>query len=429
MRIGVAVSTRNRPALYERNIKEWRANLPPGAVLAVVDDASDTQADVTHADLAYRFTSNVGVAVVKNKCLELLDGCEHLFLADDDTRPLVADWWQPYTASPEPHLMYQPQRLPSHWRITKTGGDRGHTSWDRPRGCLLYTHSSVLPVVGGLFVGFGRHGAEHGNWSDRIHRAGLTRWAYADITGPARFRCDDEDTRGLSTVQPSTDWRKVDPTRIPTYCDYRTQPVPVLAPRRLDRGHRDRLWRHARAAWETAGYRVVEGHHVEGPFNRSLAVNLAAELAGNWPVALVVDADALIDPERVQEALELAVETNRLVAPFTEVRELSPRGTEAVVTGVPPELAEVEKIRTAASEIQSMVLAVPRNLWEQVRGFDPGFVGWGGEDEAFWGACTKATGEPLRLDGPVFHLWHEPASRQHQRANIQRLRAQRRRLR
>lgn len=430
MKLGVALTTRNRPGLYERNIKEWRANLPPDAVLAVVDDASDPPADLSHADTSHRFDTNMGVAVAKNRCLELLvdSGVRHVFLADDDTRPVTPDWWEPYVASPEPHLMYQPLGLPSHWRITPTGGDDNHVAFDKPRGCLIYIDTNVLPVVGGMSVAFGKHGAEHGNWSDRIHTAGLTTWPYADVAGAARFRCDDEDHPGLTTGQPAA-WRKVDPARIPLFCDYRVQPVPVLAPRRLDGGHRDRLWRHARTAWETAGYRVIEGHHVEGPFNRSLAVNLAADLAGNWPVALIVDADALIDPTTAAQAIARAVESNRLCSPFTEVHELTPAGTEAVLSGASPEIADVERVRTAPSEIRSMVLAVPRNCWEQARGFDPGFVGWGGEDEAFWEACTAATGTPDRLAGPVFHLWHQPASRQHQRANIQRLTAQRRRLR
>jgi hypothetical protein len=35
-------------------------------------------------------------------------------------------------------------------------------------------------------------------------------------------------------------------------------------------------------------YRVVEGEHTEGPFNRSAAINSAAKLAGNWDVADIV---------------------------------------------------------------------------------------------------------------------------------------------
>ncbi len=83
---------------------------------------------------------------------------------------------------------------------------------------------------------------------------------------------------------------------------------------------------------------------------------------------------------------------------------------------------EPERIRTEPMVTQSVMLAVPRNLWEQVRGFDPVHNGWGGEDNSFWRACEIATGEPLRIPGPAFTLWHEPADRSNQPANAARFR-------
>ena len=57
--------------------------------------------------------------------------------------------------------------------------------------------------------------------------------------------------------------------------------VVFLVPRRADDGHRDELWRYARKRWEALfpEWPVFEGHHDVGPFNRSAAVNLAADLA------------------------------------------------------------------------------------------------------------------------------------------------------
>jgi predicted glycosyltransferase involved in capsule biosynthesis len=57
------------------------------------------------------------------------------------------------------------------------------------------------------------------------------------------------------------------------------------------------------------------------------------------------------------------------------------------------------------------MLAVPRKLWDEVGGFDERFVGWGGEDNAFWHACTVISGaEPARVPGYAYHLWHPAAS-------------------
>src|SRR5690606_10124331 len=82
-RIGVGITTHNRPEIFAKTLAEMRKHLPPGAKLVVVDDAS--KEPVAEAD--YRFEENAGIARAKNKCLELLDGCEHIFLFDDDCYP------------------------------------------------------------------------------------------------------------------------------------------------------------------------------------------------------------------------------------------------------------------------------------------------------------------------------------------------------
>src|SRR5690606_20432494 len=39
-------------------------------------------------------------------------------------------------------------------------------------------------------------------------------------------------------------------------------------------------------------------------------------------------------------------------------------------------------------------------------GQDEGFVGWGGEDVAFWAACEALLGETVRHAGVLYGLWH-----------------------
>src|SRR5690606_33114635 len=149
--------------------------------LVVVDDAS--KEPVAEAD--YRFEENAGIARAKNKCLELLDGCEHIFLFDDDCYPKVPGWEKPYIQSPEPHLAYH--YLVSEGRsrgvVARYSGDDKHEAYAQPQGCMMYAHRSVLDAVGGLDPVFGLYGHEHGDWSNRIHSAGLTTWRYADVKG------------------------------------------------------------------------------------------------------------------------------------------------------------------------------------------------------------------------------------------------------
>src|SRR5690606_37920878 len=69
-----------------------------------------------------------------------------------------------------------------------------------------------------------------------------------------------------------------------------------------------------------------------------------------------------------------------------------------------------EKVVKSKFETQSMCLAVPRAVFEAVGGFDPGYRGWGGEDNAFWHSASIVSGEPHRAPGAVYHLWHPPAN-------------------
>lgn len=420
--IGVAITTYNRRERFNETVAKWR-ELHDGP-LVVVDDGSDVAVPLsTHYDVIHH-PVNLGIAAAKNTALAALAdlSVDHMFLADDDTYPTEPNWADGYVNCPEPFLIHGFDMAPSHWTSAATRhGDL--LSWDKPRGCLIYAYRpDILPVVGGLHTAFGKHGGEHGNWADRIHAAGLTSAPHMSLYD-SPFWCADQDEAGISSIEYSQQWRHVDASRLPLFAEYRRLDVPVLVPRRDDGAHRDRLWRWTQDAFwnRQRGLRLVEGHHVEGPFNRSVALNIAAQRAGNWDVAVVADSDAWVPPEQLIEAVRLARASNRLVAAFTEVHEVGEKDTLDLLRGdVAPNHATAERVRTAPLETQSVMLAVPRNVWEQVRGFDPKHVGWGGEDNSFWQACTIATGEPLRVDGPAFTLWHEPSSREHQRTNAAR---------
>lgn len=422
MDVGVAITTYNRRERLLETVARWR-ELHDGP-LFVIDDGSDVPVPPLPGCEVIRHPQNRGISAAKNTALEALAwiSTQHAFLCDDDTYPTEPGWAKGFIDSPEPFLIHGFDMAPSHWTTAaKPHGDL--LSWDKPRGCLMYAYlPDVLPVVGGLHNAFGKHGGEHGNWADRIHAAGLTSAPHLSLSD-SPFYCADQDEADISSVDYGQQWRHVDASRLPLFADYRHQDVPVLVPRRNDNGHRDRLWRWAQDAFwnRNSGYRIVEGHHVEGPFNRSLAINLASGIAGNWDVAVVADADAWVPPEQLAEAVRLAHESNRLVAAFTEIHEVGKDDTFDLLRGdYAPNHAPATKVRTAPMETQSVMLAVPRNVWEQVRGFDPKHVGWGGEDNSFWYACTVATGQPLRVEGPAYTLWHEPATREHQRTNAAR---------
>lgn len=177
--IGVGITTRNRLEVFQRTFLEVKRRTP-NAKIVVVDDASDIP--VPEAD--YRFEENVGIARAKNKCLELLQDCDHIFLLDDDIYPLVDEWWRPYVESPEPHLMWaylKPKGEKGGPELTEMYRDDRHVYYHATRGAMLYVERRVLDVVGGMDPRFGTWGWEHVSWSDRIHSAGLTSSRYMDV--------------------------------------------------------------------------------------------------------------------------------------------------------------------------------------------------------------------------------------------------------
>lgn len=203
MKIGIGITTRNRPGRAEDTAHRIMKLMPPYEPdnwtsesidweLVVVDDASDEPVTI-EAPWVYvcRKDENLGVARAKNTCLELLDENDHIFLFDDDAYPIVENWWRPYVESPEPHLMYQfadlagPRKLGD---ITKIYDGEDHTAYSGPRGVMLYIDANVvLPAVGGLDPIYGKWGFEHGDWSNRIYHAGLTSWRYADVAGSSEL--------------------------------------------------------------------------------------------------------------------------------------------------------------------------------------------------------------------------------------------------
>ncbi|HGM5351260.1 TPA: glycosyltransferase family 2 protein [Serratia marcescens] len=189
-RIGIAISTHQRPEVLARAISQHLKHLPPGALVVVVDDGSNPAAAVPDGIQLFRHEESRGIVATKNASLEALisAGCEHLFLWDDDAWPIADGWHLPYIASPEPHLAYQfldlagPRKLQD---LAVLHADDEHVAYTGQRGVMLYYHRSAIEKVGGFDPVYGRGMYEHSDLALRIHNAGLTTWAYADVVGSA----------------------------------------------------------------------------------------------------------------------------------------------------------------------------------------------------------------------------------------------------
>lgn len=190
--LGVGITTHDRPSTLAVTLQHIRQFTAPYAKIVVVDDASQAR----ERQATFRFDRNVGIARAKNKCLELLDDCEDIFLFDDDCYPIAEQWWQPYLDSPEPHLCYTfldlagPRKMHDVHEVYR---DDRHVAFTASRGCMYYLNHRVLDVVGGYDPAYGLWGYEHGAYSNRIHSAGLTSWRFADVVDSSKlFHSMDE---------------------------------------------------------------------------------------------------------------------------------------------------------------------------------------------------------------------------------------------
>jgi hypothetical protein len=180
--------------------------------------------------------------------------------------------------------------------------------------------------------------------------------------------------------------------------------VVVLVPRRAGDPIRDANWKWCRRIWEQQGWDIYEGHH-EGPglFSASIARNRAAAAAGNWDVAIFADADTVPwDWSSVKDGVSVAHTTGRFVRPFRVYNMLDEEASRSFMeTGHIPKRG----IRRLGEAAYGGIHIVPRRLWDESKGYDERFLGWGSEDAAYEFAC-RALGGFRRLHGEVYHLWH-----------------------
>lgn len=199
-KIGIGITTHNRIEVLEQTLRNINEYAPFGAKIVIVDDASTEPVE----GATFRFETNVGIAKAKNKCFELLDDCDHIFLFDDDTYPIHPNWHIPYCESKEPHLMYIFEDFSTETKLNDTCvlyQDDQIKAFSHARGCMLYYKHICLEMAGGMDPVFGKWGWEHPQHSDRIFNLGLTTFRYMDVHNSNKlFYSADEHQEVVSTV-------------------------------------------------------------------------------------------------------------------------------------------------------------------------------------------------------------------------------------
>lgn len=187
--------------------------------------------------------------------------------------------------------------------------------------------------------------------------------------------------------------------------------VSVVVPWRDADEHRMAAWEWVAERWAETGYEVViASDERTGLFNRSAAVmHGMAKATGD--VIVVADADTWMP--RVADAVDAIRAGARWVVPHDRFVRFTEDATKQILTGTDPHTLDSPQnhderpYRQLAGShgvyTRDAVLEVP---------MDQRFEGWGGEENAWGWALSTLIGPPVRLDGPVWHLWHPPQPRE-----------------
>lgn len=188
-KVGVAITTHNRPDVLATTLQHWRDHTPADIPIIVVDDGSATPVTAEGVTVV-RHESPRGIAGAKNRSLaELMTlGVEHLFLVDDDFWPTTDNWWQPYVEAPYLSMCYLFEDIDARGNhITGKPAtlyeDGQVRALAKPRGCLLYVQRHVVDTIGGFRLDFGRWGGEHEEFQNRAWSAGLVPFPFMDVCG------------------------------------------------------------------------------------------------------------------------------------------------------------------------------------------------------------------------------------------------------
>lgn len=293
---------------------------------------------------------------------------------------------------------------------------------DQRRQWLLWCRPGASQVTGataGECFAVGFWPEHHTEYEDALHRvaslwrAGIIRRCGGWETYRAMCGVPDRELRThrmygrYETVGGWTeDFDK--PLDYELWLDRRRQRrVSVIIPWRPEPG-RERVFAWVRRRWREhfPTWQVVTGAAPDGPWRKGLAVRDGLARATG---STIVVADADVWSDGIEAAVdEVAAGRARWAMPHTLVRRLTQEATDKVLAGGPVDGPTVE---THPGMAGGGLVVLHREVARGVP-MDPGFAGWGQEDQAWAAALETLAGPMWRGPADLVHLWHPPAARQ-----------------
>jgi len=192
---------------------------PKDCKIVVADDGTkgDVSAELPKGVILIR-GDNLGVAHNKNRALWALQDCEYIALLEDDLKPVEQGWFSDYENAARQTGTHHfcrvqnkeiPDTYPSFTAHLASGG-LTPVFGSSPRGDLTFITGRVIRMVGGFNTDFKGVGCAHGEFSDRVFKAGLIphplRWL--DIKEARDKIIQIGDTEGGRWKRPRAEIRK-----------------------------------------------------------------------------------------------------------------------------------------------------------------------------------------------------------------------------
>jgi hypothetical protein len=145
----------------------------------------------------------------------------------------------------------------------------------------------------------------------------------------------------------------------------------------------------------------------DSPYCRARAFNAGAMLALG-PILVLHDNDLLVPQCYAAEILKRAREGYEVINLKRFIFYLSQTHTEQALESASLDFSEPPKSIMQNAEGGGS-LAISREAYSAIGGFDEAFLGWGGEDNEFWQRAQTRSVWPYGYL-PLLHLWHEAQS-------------------
>ncbi len=181
----VAISTYNRGNRLGEVIEGVLSTIPNDTDVFVCDDGStDATAGLmgSFREVHYYRGPNLGVGANKTRCLYLMKNHHFSCILEDDLVPTEKSWFETYEAASTLMDVHHwcrvedkvvSETLPSFTEYMKKTMRATPIYGSSPRGDFTFLTRKVISTVGGMNPAFEGCGMAHGEFSERVAKAGL----------------------------------------------------------------------------------------------------------------------------------------------------------------------------------------------------------------------------------------------------------------